>query len=115
MKRNMDLVRKVLLSVQDNSDEHLTGFSEDEIKYHQRLVIEVDLAEGKIHESISSKGEVPSAVFIKKLTWSGHDFIDAIESESNWNKVKEFLAEAGKQLTIDTVKFAVGQLFGVGA
>jgi hypothetical protein len=49
------------------------------------------------------------------VPWAGHDFIDAIESDSNWEKVKAFLKETGMQLTIETIKYAIGKLFGASA
>jgi hypothetical protein len=115
MKRDMELIRKILLAVQDGKPyAHVEDFSDSELKYHQALAIEAGLVEGSILKDDTTT-DVPVAVMIKKLTWSGHDFIDAITSELNWQKVKDFLKEAGKQITLETVKFAVKQLFGFGS
>lgn len=112
MKRDMELIRKVLLAVESGtSDPAIKGYSDDEVKYHQALAIEVGLVEGR---PLRGETGVPVAVMIKKLTWAGHDFVDAIAQETNWNKVKEFLKDAGKQITIDTVKAAVVHLFRFG-
>ena len=114
MKRDMDLIRIILLSVEQNhANKFLSDYDEDTIKYHKALCIEADLVEGAILPSGTGNREIPSAVMIKKLTWSGHDFIDAIASDTNWTKVKDFLKDGGKQLTIETVKAAVIQLFGL--
>ena len=115
MKRDMELVRKVLLAVQnEDQNQPIDGYTEDQILYHKELVIRSGFAEGAILPDLSRATEVPAEVYIRKLTWEGHDFIDAIADESNWNKVKEFLSDAGKQVTIETVKVAVSQLFGFG-
>lgn len=113
MKRDMELIRKILLAVQDgNPNSPIEGYSEDELKYHRALAIEADLVEGSTLKDGTKLTEVPAAVVVKKLTWAGHDFIDAIASDSNWQKVKDFLKDAGKQITLDTVKVAVAHLFG---
>ena len=113
MKRDMDLIRAVVLKAQ-NGDFYggIPGFSDEEVKYHQALAIEKGLLEGKVLEDSSSMTDVPLAVIVLGVPWEGHDFIDAIESDSNWSKVKSFLAEAGKQVTIETIKYAVQKLFG---
>jgi hypothetical protein len=115
VKRDMELVRKVLLAAQDgNQNRAIEGYTEDQILYHKDLVIRHRLAEGTVMPDSTKATEVPAAVYIRKLTWEGHDFIDAIADESNWNKVKDFLKDAGKQVTIETVKVAVSRLFGFG-
>lgn len=106
----MELIRKILLAVQDGqSNSSIDGFSDDEVKYNKALAIDHGLVDGAI---VKSSSEIPAAVNIQKLTWTGHDFIDAIASESDWQKVKVFLKDAGKQVTIETIKVAVSQLFG---
>lgn len=115
MKRDMELVRKVLIAVENGqTNAPIDGYDEDTIKYHKALVIEAGLAEGSTLKSGTGNREIPAAVMLIKLTWAGHDFVDAIASESNWTKVKAFLLEAGKQVTIETVKAAVVHLFGFG-
>lgn len=110
MKRDMELVRKILLAVETSqSNTPIDGYDEDAIRYHKALVIEKGLADGEV---VNSNTEIPDAVNLIKLTWAGHDFVDAIASESNWTKVKAFLKDGGKQLTIETIKVAVTHLFG---
>jgi hypothetical protein len=116
MKRDMELVRRVLLNVEaGHASSAISGYDADAIKYHMALVIETGLAEGAILKGGNADMGIPAAVVIKKLTWAGHDFIDAIASDSSWVKVKDFLKDSGKQLTIDTVKVAVARLFGFDA
>jgi hypothetical protein len=113
MRRDMNLVRKVLLAVEaGNQLDPIEGCSEDEVKYHKKLVIDAGLAEGTAKKDSTKATDIPAAVIIRSLTWAGHDFVDAIGDESRWAKVKAFLADAGKQVTIETVKVAVTQLFG---
>ena len=115
MKRDMDLIRAVLLKAQQSDPNGtIDGRTDDELKYHRALAIDAGLLKGSVVKDNTKGTEIPAAVMVKDLTWEGHDLLDAIENDSNWVKVKEFLRSAGKQLTIETIKFAVKQLFGIG-
>jgi hypothetical protein len=87
MKRNLDLVRLILLSVegQDVSAE-LKAFSEEAQIYHAALLVDAGYVDGTI---INGHMGQPVTVRMQKLTWAGHDFIDAIRSDSVWKPVKE--------------------------
>ena len=115
MQRDMDLIRLVMLSAEAGPPyPPIEGYTQDAIKYHEMLAIEHGLLEGAVHKVHTHPTEIPGAVIVRGVTWEGHDFIDAIREDKNWTKVKSFLAEGGKQLTIETVKFAVLRLFGPG-
>src|SRR5687768_1994905 len=108
MKRNMDLIRAVLLQAQKGDPNgSVDGFTGDELKYHRALAIEAGLLRGRALKDHQTPTEIPAAVMVQDLTWQGHDFLDAIESDTNWGKVKQFLGDTGKQLTIETIKFAI--------
>jgi len=116
MKRDLELIRKILINVQNGDKNALVeGYDEDAIKYHEGLVVEAGLVEGSVLRNNMASTEIPVVVMIKKLTWEGHDFVDAIEDNENWAKVKAFIGEAGKQISLETVKYAVHQLFTFGA
>lgn len=111
----MDLIRAVVLkAAEGDANGAIPGYTEDEVNYHRALAIQKGLLEGRVLED-NSMTDIPVDVIVLGVPWAGHDFIDAIESDSNWEKVKAFLAETGKQITIETVKYAVGRLFGAGA
>jgi hypothetical protein len=99
MKRDMDLIREVLLAVSENpkcdgvyfnyfnSAEELgiQNHSTEEVAYHVLLLIEAGYVDGKIEESFP----VPS---IKGLTWNGHELIDNIRSQEIWQRTKKRIA-----------------------
>ena len=104
MKRDFDLIRKLLLSI-EGEEVDLSPFKEDQILYHKALLLEAGLVEGpKPMYSSSAMSEIPVKVFIKKLTWSGHDFLDSIRSNDVWNKTKETFVSKGLTMTFDLVK-----------
>ena len=92
MKRDMDLIRSILLTVEDDpsmigtryraySHSDFPGFSEAEIDYHVDLLFEAGLVAG-----------MPDAnphPLINRLTWQGHEFIGSTSDPDVWAKVKE--------------------------
>lgn len=107
MKRDMDLCRQILLAV-EAADRHalrsgsleIEGFDQDAIKYNAMLLVQAELIEGKVIESISSR--IPSAM-LSNLSWEGHEFLDAVRSDTVWAGTKEKLAKVGGSVTIGTI------------
>lgn len=118
MVRDMELIRKILLNVEAGDlNAGVEGYTNDAVNFHKALLIKKDLVEGTPHYPTGkdSSPDIPDLVMISRLTWDGHDFIQGIATETKWNRVKGFLTEAGKDLTIETIKWAVLQLFGAVA
>lgn len=113
MKRNMELVREILLKLEDKDREFdWSDYTSEQLRYHQALTIDAKLTHGSTTPDGTRDTEIPAHVHLKKLTWKGHDFIEAIADDGRWSKIKKFLKEAGKVITIETIKFAAKQLFG---
>jgi hypothetical protein len=96
MKRDMDLVRKIMLAVEasdrplDSSLIRIAGYTGESITEHMRLLNEAGLIEG-----ISAYSVEHRLKWIElRLTWSGHDFLDAARNESVWT---ETIAEVRKK------------------
>ncbi|TWU59940.1 hypothetical protein Poly51_02130 [Rubripirellula tenax] len=95
MKRDMDLIRKILFYIEENDDISVAvdGYDQRAISYHIRLLDEADL----IHAAVlsSNSGEIVIQESGQtRLTWSGHEFIDAAREPTRWNKVKAALGDA---------------------
>jgi len=107
MKRDFELIRKLLLCVEGESVD-LSSYTNDQILYHKALLLESGLAEGpKPHYASRSSSEIPDKVIVRKLTWAGHDLIDGIRDEDRWKKVKKWLKDTGKIITLEALKEAV--------
>ncbi len=97
MKRNPDLIRSILLKVEQSKDSlrindfSFDGFSPDEVKYHLNLLIEAGYLIGKVQYA----DDHIFFVHVSRLTWKGHDFVEASRSESIWKKAKEKMQPAG--------------------
>jgi len=69
------------------SGEEFAEFTEDELREHAHLLEDAGLAE----YSFTMKGPPD----IKRLTWAGHDFLDALRSKNVWEETKKIAEGAG--------------------
>ena len=107
MKRNMNLIREILLSVENLPGGKASNqislpdgeWSPDEVIGHLRLVYDAGYIDGKIHFN-------PGGLFmtIYGLTNAGHDLLDSIRDETVWNKTKEEVGKVGGTVAVDTLK-----------
>lgn len=108
MKRNWDTIRELLAKVEEctlpTDMVRLVNFPPErhaEIAYHMALLIEAGLVQGQVVKTI---GPEVKDFFAQKLTWSGHELIDSIRSDTVWNKTKTFFVEKGVDMSIDLIK-----------
>jgi hypothetical protein len=112
MKRDMDLIRKILLQIEKDStglDQlyiKLDGYPDQDVQFHIMLLVEADL----IIAIDGSGGDALRFVPIR-LTWAGYEFLDAARDDTRWNKAKDamnkaggFVFEVAKSLLIDYMK-----------
>lgn len=106
MKRDMDLARKILFAVEtDNTDLggwvkiDIPGYDKQAISYHVMLLDEAGLIEG---QNVSTFGELEWVV--ERLTWQGHDFLDAARSDTVWQKAKDQTLKVAGGVTFDIMK-----------
>lgn len=100
MKRDMDLIRLLLVQVEDVEKPDLSDYTEDQQNYHKALLVEAGLVHGAI--SGSDNDQIPRA-FMFRPTWEGHEFLDAARNEGVWKKVREATLKYGP-LTLPLVK-----------
>lgn len=102
MKRDMELIRKIILEVEKAQDNpiHLKieNYSDEEIGYHVYLLIQGGLVEG-IEFPKTFESTLPTAT-PTNLTWNGYEFAVAIRNESIWNKAMEIGKKKGDPITI---------------
>ncbi len=100
MKRDMDLIRAILLKVEE-SDEVLP-FPFEVPEYDERLVNDhiVLLDEAGLLEAYYSEmgSGAQLVVVVRKLTWEGHEFLDAARNEGIWSEAKEVAKKKGVDL-----------------
>jgi len=102
MKRDMDLVRELLLRIEGvslptntpvtltvtSSDLTLPGDDPLAITHHLSLLVDAGFVEPTNLSRLDFFG-------VKGLTWRGHDFLDSIRDPEIWHKAKEGATKAG--------------------
>jgi|SRR5690606_17435649 len=99
MKRNMELIRNILFTLEQDENPfkwgpvEINGYDYKEISYHLKLLYQAGLVEAK---SVATKDT--DIWWAKNLTWSGHEFLDSIRNDSVWKKTKQGIKEKGFEL-----------------
>jgi hypothetical protein len=105
MKRDLDLIRLILLDTEKN-DQPLRsiriaaeGFSDQEVSYHVKLLHEA----GYIHaQNMSHMRGI--AWYPKSLTWAGYEYLDAVRNGTVWNQVKAKLKDQALEAPLSVVQ-----------
>lgn len=101
MKRDMDLIRELLLKLESwpmgrgdvvpippESPTFLeSGHSAHGIEYHLNLIMEAGL--------IDSPAQANTFIYFSGLTWQGHDFLDSVRDPEIWRRTKSGALAAG--------------------
>ena len=101
MQRDMDLVRQILLKIDEYPEERLpsqplvSGWHDKQVNYHLKLLREAGLIEAIVFE-----GSGQQSFANISMTWSGHEFLDLAREESRWEKAKARLGGALNSTTL---------------
>jgi hypothetical protein len=99
MKRDPDLIRKILLALEskENMTDMLTpkemnlgDWNEEEINYNLLLLLEAGYIIGYKHSADDQTMVLPT-----RLTWEGHEFLDAARDDTRWEKAKSAISKVG--------------------
>lgn len=102
MRLDIDCVRNVLYTVENHTD-GINFFELNETNYkNYHLLTEYNFIIVRYHVKqlinggfISEAGAVGNQILIIDLTWNGHQFIENIRNDNNWNKIKNIAKKAG--------------------
>lgn len=107
MKRDMDLVRSILLEVEAAqrplriAELQSDGHSLPEVVYHVEIMRERGLIDASI---LRGKGGVLLRAEVSGLTWDGQDYLDATRDERVWDKARDAIARTVGSCTFETMK-----------
>jgi hypothetical protein len=108
MKRDIDLIRKILFEIEQNESDNdiqnlqINTYSDVEITYHVYLLKKGGLIDATV---LFGGGTVkPTGYSIRLLTWEGHDFLDACRDEGVWIKAKKKLKSLGGEVPFEVFK-----------
>src|SRR5262249_20412628 len=120
MKRDMDLIRAILMNVEE-SDESPLGWTNlnipdhrpEMVSYQVLLLTDAGLVESNDLSTLEGLDVRP-----KRLTWAGHEFLDAARNDTIWNKTKHVVKEKGGAIPFEVLKALLikmtAALFGLG-
>lgn len=110
MKRDWDLIRDILIEIENSKDmdsflnfsesgylypEKLHEYENKKITYHIQLLV----GAGFISTNEDDYGEKE----LTGLTWKGHEYADKLRDAERWGKIKLFISEKGLDLGSDTI------------
>lgn len=113
MKRDMDLVRKILLVLEQHEHGYapkqleIEGCTDEQIHFHVWLMGDGGLL--RVSDSSHGAGASPRAIPVS-IVWEGYEFLEAAREDTMWEKAKSTISEAGVGLTIEMLKGVLGQL-----
>ncbi len=106
MKRDMDLIRLILLKVEDEYagaaliNLEIEGHDLSEVAIHCEFLKDA----GLISSCSTSYADNDIYVFsVGNLTWNGTEYLDKIRDRPRWNKIKAIAKEKGIPLAFESV------------
>tara|TARA_R110000782_G_scaffold19665_1_gene53542 strand:- start:1911 stop:2297 length:387 start_codon:yes stop_codon:yes gene_type:complete len=101
MKRDMDLIRSLLLFLEERDDLSLIqasdiligDASQPQVQYHLNLMFQAGLIDGEPVRSTSSDRLIYVVPFA--LTWTGHEFLESVRDPEIWRQAKSGASKAG--------------------
>ena len=97
MKRDMELIRLLLLEKEaDKAPPELSQYSDADIIYNYELMDDAGLIVATFTKD-SSGIAVGASVY--RMTWAGHEFLDATKNSEVWKLAKEHIIKPGVSWT----------------
>ena len=93
MQRNMDLVRTILMRIEDSPSGWaaqpfgIAGFTPEQVAYHANIMMEDGLIQIADFDNPGGLG--------RSLTWKGHEFLDLARDQKRWNQAKIAIGKVG--------------------
>ena len=108
MKRDMELVRKIMFKIEYDYTGTLLrapkidGYDMVTVAEHCRLLHEYGFIDE--YKPIGADGAPVITFLVGNLTWEGYDFLEKIREETVWGKTKNVITEKGLPMILDVVK-----------
>ena len=111
MKRDMDLIRRIVLAVRDGTGP-LNRFEDvDFVTYGEHALMLQEA--GLIDASIQITQHRVTAVIIWRLTWAGQDFAQSVVDDTLWRKAKDNVLQPAGSWTFGVLlEYLKGQITG---
>lgn len=113
MKRDMNLVRAILLAVESCAEPYVSSASlpmddwdRAAVLLHLDLMIDAGLIDGEFTEYSGGIGDA----YVRRLTWDGYDFLDNVRNEEVWAETRSTIGSKLGSASFDVVKAVASAL-----
>ena len=102
MKRDYELIRRILLEIENKEDFNrlksleIEGYDQENVVYHSDLLKQAGLINATIYYG-------DGWVMVDSLTWEGHEFLDQVRNEKVWKKTIAFIKDKGGTIPFDVL------------
>lgn len=118
MKRNDDLIRDLLLAIEEapagktvaGRDLHRPDHADADVIEHLKLLDDAGFLDVEFRRHLGDHGPQLGNTEVCRLTWDGHEFIATIRSDTVWNKTKERVADVGGSVSLTTLSEVAGSV-----
>lgn len=104
MKRDMDIIRAIFIAAESSQQSghpdglhKIDGVDDKVAAYHVALLKDAGYVEASVSKEHNG---LPWRFESLRMTWSGHEFLDAMRDDTVWNKVKEHVIKPGASWTV---------------
>lgn len=107
MKRDMDLVREILIHVSESNSPVDASVFVDTHNDSEKIIYTIDIMKeaGLVKASIQKAFQVGYvSASINSLTWEGHDFLDSVRNDKVWKEVKKTISKVAGVTSITIIK-----------
>lgn len=91
MKRDMDLIRQILITAEDFDSAIIPTFAVNAdavtVQFHARLLVDAGY--------MTQEKSLAGGKMGWRLTWAGHEFLDEVRDPEIWRKTKEGADKVG--------------------
>lgn len=96
MKLDPELIRKILIAYEElpfggDSNIEIDGYTSDQILYHQEILEEAGYIKAIIETYTNGIVDITPI----RLTYQGHEFLNASLDDDRWDKVKNIMSKSG--------------------
>lgn len=111
MKRDLNVIRDILLVAEEAKPEQRVGLENfhetysdrlEEVSEHVQMLDRAGFIHATVSRALSPSG--PRQFFINKIEWAGYDYLDAVRDPGIWAKTEEKLKSVGGSATLEVVK-----------
>jgi Hypothetical protein (DUF2513) len=120
MKRDMELIRELMLAIESRNDTQY--WAEDLEVSGDRDITEIIghlqiLVDAKFIEATVASDDCGTSIAIDRMLWNGHEFLDNARNESVWKKAMSIVTEKGGSVSagvlMQVLASAAKQHFGL--